>query len=252
MQRTNKSGFLIKKQSVLKNSLSLWVERWLCSSDAKDIGTLPMWGFEVMQSTNKSGFLIKKQSVLKNSLSLWMERWLCSSNAKDIGTLYLIFALFSGLIATAFSVLQVLYKKVYPFIEWAKNSPPKPHAFVSLPLQSNMDTIFLELDTLLPQILNFTQQFNSTVIQYGINVITDVAGNLAIEVPGDMSDLDVKTVTNKIGIIDRLINTQAEKAAGLINQGLNLYKLGPENAENIHKLHQNSKILQELLNSYKH
>jgi len=115
-----------------------------------------------------------------------------------------------------------------------------------------MDTIFLELDTLLPQILNFTQQFNSTVIQYGINVITDVAGNLAIEVPGDMSDLDVKTVTNKIGIIDRLINTQAEKAAGLINQGLNLYKLGPENAENIHKLHQNSKILQELLNSYKH
>ncbi len=34
-----------------------------------------------------------------------MERWFCSSNAKDIGTLYLIFALFSGLIGTAFSVL---------------------------------------------------------------------------------------------------------------------------------------------------
>lgn len=40
-----------------------------------------------------------------NSLSMWVERWLCSSNAKDIGTLYLIFALFSGLIGTAFSVL---------------------------------------------------------------------------------------------------------------------------------------------------
>nr|QCX31962.1 cytochrome c oxidase subunit I [Nadvornikia sorediata] len=36
---------------------------------------------------------------------MWVERWLCSSNAKDIGTLYLIFALFSGLIGTAFSVL---------------------------------------------------------------------------------------------------------------------------------------------------
>lgn len=36
---------------------------------------------------------------------MWTERWFLSSNAKDIGTLYLIFALFSGLIGTAFSVL---------------------------------------------------------------------------------------------------------------------------------------------------
>jgi len=38
-------------------------------------------------------------------VSLWFERWFLSSNAKDIGTLYLIFALFSGLIGTAFSIL---------------------------------------------------------------------------------------------------------------------------------------------------
>jgi cytochrome c oxidase subunit 1 len=35
----------------------------------------------------------------------WQERWFLSSNAKDIGTLYLMFALFSGLIGTAFSVI---------------------------------------------------------------------------------------------------------------------------------------------------
>lgn len=47
----------------------------------------------------------QKLSVLKSSISLWTERWFLSSNAKDIGTLYLIFALFSGLLGTAFSVL---------------------------------------------------------------------------------------------------------------------------------------------------
>ena len=36
---------------------------------------------------------------------MWLERWFLSSNAKDIGILYLIFALFSGLLGTAFSVL---------------------------------------------------------------------------------------------------------------------------------------------------
>ena len=41
----------------------------------------------------------------KSEISMWTERWFLSSNAKDIGTLYLIFALFSGLIGTGFSVL---------------------------------------------------------------------------------------------------------------------------------------------------
>jgi len=36
---------------------------------------------------------------------MWTERWFLSCNAKDIGILYLIFALFSGLVGTAFSVL---------------------------------------------------------------------------------------------------------------------------------------------------
>lgn len=36
---------------------------------------------------------------------MFWERWFWSSNAKDIGTLYLIFALFAGLVGTAFSVL---------------------------------------------------------------------------------------------------------------------------------------------------
>ena len=42
---------------------------------------------------------------VRSKISLWLERWFLSSNAKDIGVLYLIFALLSGLIGTAFSVL---------------------------------------------------------------------------------------------------------------------------------------------------
>lgn len=38
-------------------------------------------------------------------ITLAKERWFLSSNAKDIGTLYLIFALFAGLVGTSFSVL---------------------------------------------------------------------------------------------------------------------------------------------------
>lgn len=48
----------------------------------------------------------RKDLNLKSStISLWTERWFLSSNAKDIGTLYLMFALFSGLVGTAYSVL---------------------------------------------------------------------------------------------------------------------------------------------------
>lgn len=39
------------------------------------------------------------------NITIWKERWFLSTNAKDIGTLYLMLALFSGLIGTAFSVL---------------------------------------------------------------------------------------------------------------------------------------------------
>ena len=39
------------------------------------------------------------------SISMNIQRWFFSTNAKDIGNLYLIFALFSGLLGTAFSVL---------------------------------------------------------------------------------------------------------------------------------------------------
>jgi cytochrome c oxidase subunit 1 len=60
---------------------------------------------DVHKHSQSEEVVCAKGSLIKGSISLWIERWFLSSNAKDIGTLYLIFALFSGLLGTAFSVL---------------------------------------------------------------------------------------------------------------------------------------------------
>ena len=54
---------------------------------------------------NISSTLSEKEKSNIFKITMWKERWFLSSNAKDIGTLYLMFALFSGLIGTSFSVL---------------------------------------------------------------------------------------------------------------------------------------------------
>jgi cytochrome c oxidase subunit 1 len=58
--------------------------------------------YEKFNKRNKKAFKHQRQSA---HFSLIMTRWLFSTNAKDIGTLYLIFAVFSGMLGTAFSVL---------------------------------------------------------------------------------------------------------------------------------------------------
>jgi cytochrome c oxidase subunit 1 len=62
-------------------------------------------GLDLAESNLKNTVSEEKEIIRNNSISLRTERWFLSSNAKDIGTLYLIFALFSGLLGTAFSVL---------------------------------------------------------------------------------------------------------------------------------------------------
>ena len=50
------------------------------------------------ESENRSNVSGLGLNNLRSSISMWGERWFLSTNAKDIGSLYLIFALFSGLL----------------------------------------------------------------------------------------------------------------------------------------------------------
>jgi hypothetical protein len=44
---------------------------------------------------------------------MWFERWFLSSNAKDIGVLYLIYALFSGLVGTNDKEVHPLLSRLF-------------------------------------------------------------------------------------------------------------------------------------------
>jgi hypothetical protein len=59
----------------------------------------------IIISENDSDGRYNDLTMKTSGISMWFERWFLSSNAKDIGVLYLIYALFAGLIGTAFSVL---------------------------------------------------------------------------------------------------------------------------------------------------
>jgi cytochrome c oxidase subunit 1 len=84
--------FLINLKSIFSTTRTRTTERNIMDS-TREFST-------TTQELPRKSFLTSYSEI-----SMWRERWFLSCNAKDIGTLYLIFALFSGLIGTAFSVL---------------------------------------------------------------------------------------------------------------------------------------------------
>ncbi|RYX87594.1 NADH-quinone oxidoreductase subunit A [bacterium] len=99
-----------------------------------------------------------------------------------------------------------------------------PHAFYSDTLTSAtaISEIITELDTLLPQLANFINQFNTVVSQSGVNVVTDSIGNMDLDVPKSMSDDAAKNLSNRVGVIDRLITTRGQEIRDLLQKGTDL------------------------------
>jgi len=131
----------------------------------------------------------------------------------------------------------------------------KPHSFQTTSLKSELviSDILAELNSLLPQLNGFINNFNTTVNQTGISVVTDSIGNLSIDVPKDMADDVANKVSTRIGIIDRLITTKGQEINELLQKGITIEnKLKMENSHYQSQL--TDKILEfKRLNSlYKH
>ena len=128
----------------------------------------------------------------------------------------------SGKIQFLILFIQSLLFRSSNSLEWALSSPPKPHAFVSLPMQScleNISEIVSSLNQMLPQLTGFIEQFHNVVKEFDVNVITDSFGNMSVDVPADMSDIQAKNVSKRLGIIDKLINSHGTSINDLFQKG---------------------------------
>ena len=67
---------------------------------------------KIILSENDSDNRYKKLNLKRSGITMWFERWFLSSNAKDIGVLYLIYALFSGLIKPELTNLAICLESV--------------------------------------------------------------------------------------------------------------------------------------------
>lgn len=134
------------------------------------------------------------------------------------------------------------------------------HAFLSSSkqLQSGMDiadltSIILTIGSHMSELTTFINKFDTTVIENGINVITDSKGNLSIDVPSTMSEDVANKVATRINIIDSLITKRQSDIGDLIQKGLAL-----QNKINLVDPSYKSEILnqitefEKLKSSYKH
>nr|YP_010692876.1 hypothetical protein P1Q94_mgp21 [Periconia digitata]WCA44875.1 hypothetical protein [Periconia digitata] len=135
------------------------------------------------------------------------------------------------------------------------NKSVRAHSFTNIPLYSDIgiSDILKEINILLPQLSNFISQFNNTINESGINVITDSIGGLSIDVPQNMPDDVANRVTSRIGILDRLINTRSQEINDLLQKGTVLEnKLKSEDSNYIPRLADKIQEYRRLNALYKH
>jgi hypothetical protein len=150
---------------------------------------------------------------------------------------------------------MLISKKLFLSQNFCGNYIVKPHRFSTKILKSDMgiSEIITEISTLLPQLSNFIDQFNTTVSQSGINVVTDTTGNMSMDVPQSMPDDVANKISTKISIIDRLISTQGQEIRDLLQKGTDLEKkLKIADSNYVSQLTDKIQEFKRLNSSYKH
>jgi hypothetical protein len=158
-------------------------------------------------------------------------------------------------IVTILMLFMLISKKLFLSQNFCGNYIVKPHRFSTKILKSDMgiSEIITEISTLLPQLSNFIDQFNTTVSQSGINVVTDTTGNMSMDVPQSMPDDVANKISTKISIIDRLISTQGQEIRDLLQKGTDLEKkLKIADSNYVSQLTDKIQEFKRLNSSYKH
>jgi hypothetical protein len=130
-----------------------------------------------------------------------------------------------------------------------------PHGFPTKALQSETGILEIvsQINILMPQLAGFIDQFTTTVKESNISVVTDTVGNMSINVPASMPEDVAQTVSQKIGVIDRLINTRGQEISDLLQKGTSLEnKLKMQNPNYVSQLTAKIEEFRLLNSSYKH
>ena len=105
----------------------------------------------------------------------------------------------------------------------------------------------------MPKLALFINQFDSTVAESAINVLTDCKGNMSIQTPYNMPDAVVNQLSAKVQIIDRLIHTKQDEISNLVEKGLEIQnRINTINPSYKSEIFNQITEFKKLSSSYKH
>lgn len=151
--------------------------------------------------------------------------------------------------------ILLIFSSILFFNNFKSYDIPKPCSSINTTLQCGLDIscIVNDINGLLPQLSSFIDQFNNLVTSTNINVVTDTVGNMSIDVPLNMSDVDANNISKRLGIIDRLITTHQTNLSDLFQKGTEIEnKLIKENPNYIPQLKEQAVEFKKLNSLYKH
>ena len=79
-----------------------------------------------------------------------------------------------------------------------------------------------ELNGLLTQLETFVNNFQDFITKHNINVITDVGGNMSLDIPTSVDNATQQSYLSRIGITDRLIYSHIDNLESLLRRASEL------------------------------